>query len=898
MDNRFESELNFIYEIMIEMLSELNPKCLDFFLKLREQILQTHKPEKKIKSILQNITLSDNTLEVIKAFSLYNILLNIIEERHYLKNQATLSTIKKSYNELLNEGFDKQDIDKILNTIQFYPVFTAHPTESRRRTFLEAHHEISNDLHKIFEFNDEEAKQHLKYRLRLLWQSHLVRSEKLEVLFELDNLLYIIESSILKSSQKVLDYIQNLLQKPLQSSPIHLGSWIGGDRDGNPFVTNELMTQTMRTQHELIIKIYLNKIKKLSRELSISTDFIPINAELEDSLKKEKNEQSRVEIKLHNREPFRAKLNLMAKKLKNRLIAVNSLNSIDFSYKHPQELIADIDLLINNLDNVSATYLKEFRNLVLLGGFHLMCIDFREHRDVFVDAISEVFCLLNISDSDFGTFREEKKIQILNTALEMPKLELNSILDKVSKSTQNILEAFLRIDWAKKYISEDIIKSVIISMTTQASDILCVLWLTKQSGLWEPSKKNNTHNKINTKIRITPLFETIQDLEKAKDIINTLSQNPHYAHYLHDLNMTQEIMIGYSDSSKDGGIFTSNYSLYKAIFELMALGENLGIKFILFHGRGGSVSRGGGNLESALLASPPKSVCGFLKTTEQGEVISSKYLNPKNSQSNLSNTIGALLKKSVHDSFCSNTTSNTKTNKNICHIAPIHWETMQEISQTSHNTYRKLVYETDGFIEYFKQATPIDFIQQLNLGSRPGRRKDSAKVQDLRAIPWVFAWTQNRSIIPAWYGLGSGLESIHNQNKTKICYQESEFFKTTIDNISQALLKVDIDIAGQYNQFAQDQLTSQKIWKMIQNEYHKTMDFILWVRDEKELLENQPKTRESILLRKPYITALNLLQIELIKKYKLSTDMQQQDRLIEQIHSTIVGIAQGMRNTG
>ncbi|PAF47824.1 phosphoenolpyruvate carboxylase [Helicobacter sp. 12S02634-8] len=910
-NTRFSQELDFIYNLMISMLETLNPQAKEFFLDLRKELLFEEKSQEKIKAILESIVLSDKTLEVIKAFSLYNILLNIIEERHYFEDQDPFFAIKKAYDELITEGFSKQDINKILSTMQFYPVFTAHPTESRRRTFLEAHHAISDDLFKIFDLKDQGAQgtqgtietqetiEHLQYRLGLLWQSHLVRSEKLEVLFELDNLLYIVESSVLKSSQKVLNCIENILQKPLEISPIQLGSWIGGDRDGNPFVTNALMTQVMRTQHELIIKIYLKKLKELERELSISTDFHPINQALHQSLEAQKDELEENSRKLHAREPFRAKLHLMGKKLKNRLIAINSPSNIDFIYEHPKELLADIDLLIDNLDPLSAKYLKEFRNLVLLGGFHLMRLDFREHRDMFLNAISEVFCLLGISDSDFGTFGEEKKIEILNFALDRPKIELETLTNRVSKDTQNILEAFLRIDWAKKHISEEIIKSFIISMTTEASDMLCVLWFAKQSGLWKPSKpKASMDKKIRARIRITPLFETINDLQRAKDIINTLSQNKHYAHYLSDLKMTQEIMIGYSDSSKDGGIFTSNYSLYQAIFELMRLEDKLGITFILFHGRGGSVSRGGGTLKSALLASPPRSVCGLLKTTEQGEVISSKYLNPKSAQFNLASTMGALLKKSTYDSFCSGEAPNIKTSQNICHIDTLQWQMMGQISQTSYQTYRKLVYETQGFIDYFKLATPISFIQQLNLGSRPSKRKDTTKVKDLRAIPWVFAWTQNRSIIPAWYGIGSGLEGIKQTRDLQECYQESAFFKTTIDNISQALLKVDITIAQRYNKFVSDTHIRDHIWDMIKSEYDKTMHYILYVRQEKELLENDSQLRESILLRKPYITALNLLQIELIKKYNLSLYQDQKTRLMEQIHSTIVGIAQGMRNTG
>ncbi|MGX3045805.1 phosphoenolpyruvate carboxylase [Helicobacter sp. T3_23-1056] len=944
-EKALDNEIRFILEIMLDMLRQVDSEACEHFLTLNKILFQNNETStKQLKTELEKISQAGKTPEIIKAFSLYNILINIVEERFNIDSDKSLERIKATYEGLLKEGFDRGDLDKVLESICFYPVFTAHPTESRRRTFLEAHSEITQDLYKLFEIGELKAKEHIQYRLRLLWQTNLVRTQKIEVLFELDNLLFIVESSILPASQKVLWYIEKMLNKPLPSSPIHLGSWIGGDRDGNPFVTNELMTEVMKIQHKFIINYYIKRLARLEREMSISTDFSTISSRLKKSLQKESGILSEKTLATYANEPFRAKIHIMIKKLNNRLVFVNAPDSINQTYATPSELLEDVEMLIECLDSVSSKYLRQFRRFVLLGGFHLMQLDFREHKDIFINAISEIFCLLGVCDNDFMTYAESKKLEILDKALGKPKIELGSLLERLSEKTQVVVEIFMRIAWGKKYIGEHILRTFILSMTTDASDLLIVLWFAKQTNLWKPSKENKEPNLLDSlesssnvatnpnnvksmlaktcidsskipkpraRIAITPLFETIDDLERAGSIMQTLVANKHYAHYLRDIGMRQEIMVGYSDSSKDGGIFTSNYSLYGAIESLKKLEEQIGIDFVLFHGRGGSVSRGGGTLESALLASPPKSVQGFLKTTEQGEMISSKYLNRSSAQFFLSSTMSALLKKSSYDSFCagdlgvlneknldnkSNDVSQTPLIK--CALSDSHHKLMQKISAVSHKIYRDLVYESAGFIDYFKSATPIAFIQQLNLGSRPSKRRDTTRVEDLRAIPWVFAWTQNRAILPAWYGLGSGLEAINDIAKLRECYQQSEFFAATISNISQAFLKVDLSIAAQYNSFVENDEIRQSIWQKICQEYEKTMNMLVAIRGEERLLDSEPTLQKSILLRNHSVMILNFLQIELIKKYHNASYEAQKARLMEQIHSTIIGIAQGLRNTG
>ncbi len=878
-DSSTYHEVKFALEETLRLLEGISPELKSEFLRLREIFLKTRKESKLPIDIIKKENL-EHLEELVKIFSIYLMLINIIEERQIPEEDCQ---IEKVINELQNEGFEKDDILEVLESIRFYPVFTAHPTESRRRTFLESHHEIQNSLAKIFPFGNKDAYEDFSYRLMLLFKSDLVRDQKIEVLFELDNLVYILESSVLGAILKTNKRLQEIIQAPLKKSPIKLGSWIGGDRDGNPYVTNEVMTKVMKLQHKTIINVYIKLVEKLRRELSISTNVVEPTDALKESLEVESEYLDEDSKKLFQKEPFRAKLSLMEQKLRNRLLSVNSLSEVEFTYGSPKEFISDIDMLVDSLDTVSAKGLIELRNLVIGSGFHLMQLDFREHKDAIKSAITEIFSYLGVADSDFPNLPKEKMIEILNHAIEKPKIELQSLLGKLTKESESIVEAFIKIEWAKEKLSKDIIDSFIISMTQESTDLLSVLWFARHSGLWKEGEE--------TRISITPLFETIEDLRKAPEILKELKNNPHYGKYLKDRNNIQEVMIGYSDSSKDGGIFASNFSLNRAIHYLMELESELGIKFKLFHGRGGSISRGGGTLEAALLASPAKSVDGYLKVTEQGEVISSKYLNPHNAEQNFKKTLAMLLKKSVYDKF--NIRIDCGKNNQFTTL-------MQEVSDKSMQSYRELVYHTPGFIDYFKEATPIYFIQQLNIGSRPSKRRDTNRVEDLRAIPWVFAWTQNRSIIPAWYGLGSGLKSLYGTRKTELreCYQACPFFKTTIDNVAQALLKTEMDISKLYGAFVQDTTLKNTIWNTIEHEFYDTIESILYVRGEENLLESENALRDSILLRKPYLTALNIFQIELIKKYKSAKYKEKQERLLKQISSTIVGIAQGMRNTG
>jgi phosphoenolpyruvate carboxylase len=877
-----DSELGLVYSEMLGLIDHEAPHIKEQFLELRESFIQERPVDSVDISDILNKLESDEIGELIRFFTIYMMLLNVIEERY--EGKKDVLSLEGAIEELKKEGFEKGDIFEVLKEIEYYPVFTAHPTESRRRTFLEAHMGISGDLDKIFPFGNDAAQEHLRYRLLLLWMTSLTRSEKIEVLFELDNLMYIVQNSVLDSVVQINQKVEEIVGQRLEKSPFRLGSWIGGDRDGNPYVTNDVMTKVMKHQHKTIIEHYINMVDGLIRELSISTELVEAPKALIDSIEKEIEFLDEQSDRLYKKEPYRAKLSLIRQKLKNRLLLVNTNNHLEFVYTHPKELIDDLDIMIATLPTLASKNIKGLRSLVMTTGFHLFQLDFREHKDAINSAIGEIFSLLGYCDSDYMELPTAKKEEILNKAIEKPKVELSNLIGEITEESAKVVEAFLKIDWAKEKISDDIIDSFILSMTKKGTDLLAVLWFAKQANLW--------HKNEFTKISITPLFETIEDLKEAPQIIRYLAKNPHYSAYLEDRNKIQEVMIGYSDSSKDGGIFTSNFGLNRAINNLMDLQQEMGLKFLLFHGRGGSVSRGGGPMRNAVMASPAHSVDGFLKTTEQGEVISSKFLNPKIAKNNLTDTLGVILKKSVYDKY---------DIRIDCGKKDSFVELMQKISDASHASYRGLVYETNGFIDYFKQATPVFFISHLNIGSRPSKRKSTDRIEDLRAIPWVFSWMQNRSIIPAWYGVGSGIEKVIDDGDKEsliACYGECPFFRTTIDNVAMTLLKTDMGISRLYNSFVEDSSLRDGVWSMVEAEFYKTVDLILYIREESQLLGNDNSLRESILLRKPYLTALNMMQIELIKKYKSAKYDRQKDKLIDQISSTIIGIAQGIRNTG
>ena len=383
MKNRRIKEADFIFSLMCELLQEVAPEIKEDFISLKEDTTIDYQLKRKLLDSLESKDIS----KLIKAFTLYYLLLNIIDERYFISLNSK-AHIKPTLEELKSQQYDEEDIKNVLRKIKFYPVFTAHPTESLRRTFLESYHEMYDDLNCWFQFQDNNAKEHLKYRLNLLWYSHIVRSEKIEVLFELDNLLYFMESSILQSGVNVLEEVQNTLQIPLKKSPIRLGSWIGGDRDGNPYVTNGVMIEVMKRQHQTIIEHYLKQIDKLSRELSIAQEYSQPTQELLDSLEREKDYLDDMAKKLFLQEPFRAKLTCMRQKLQNRILALNLPQSAlyenkPYMYENSKEFIKDIDMMIESLDKRSGIYLRKLKNLVLLAGFHLMQLDFKKHHEFF-----------------------------------------------------------------------------------------------------------------------------------------------------------------------------------------------------------------------------------------------------------------------------------------------------------------------------------------------------------------------------------------------------------------------------------------------------------------------------------------------------------------------------------
>lgn len=880
-DTDLIKESNFIFSEFLKTIDEFAPEIKKEMIDLQQTVTTKISTDLFAEENLHfKFDSIDNEKKFIRSISIYLMLMNILEERRDVRNLKT--DFNDTIKELLKEGFSKKLIKETIKKLSITSVFTAHPTESRRKVFLQSHRYISQDLQNIFQYNDKKSKEDFLYRLKLMWQSSLVRREKLKVLYEHDNLLYSIEDTILDALVDLHEDVEQITGK-LDASAIKLGSWIGGDRDGNPYVNNNILTTVMKTQHNTIIKIYLKQLKTMLNEFSISSVLVDFDQKLYDSIDKEQEYLTQEQKLIYDEEPIRLKLSLMKLKLRNRLININSIHKIDFTYDNKQELINDIDVILNNLDPITAKPLKKLRNLVLITGFKLAKLDFREHKEKFHTAITEIFSTLGYCDNDFTTLEESKQIEIINNTFD-DNCTLTNVFTQLSPETQEIVESFIKIKWAKNNISQDIIESFILSMTTDAIDLLIILWFAKQTGLWTPHQTAD--------ISITPLFETIEDLQNSTKVMTILSNNKHYKQYIKDRNSVQEIMIGYSDSSKDGGTLASNFNLHIAIKALIKLGDELNIKFLLFHGRGGSMSRGGGSTYDAIMSSTYKSINGFFKVTEQGEQISSKYLNKTLAKHNFMQTLSATLKKSVYD-------------VNEIHSNSAEYEygdILQDMSDTSMKAFQDLVYNDKYFIDFFANATPVEFIANLNIGSRPSKRKATRSIGDLRAIPWVFAWTQNRSILSAWYGVGSALEKISKQKdgmkKLKECYRYVPFFQIFINNLAMGLMKTNIKIAKLYSKFYEDEKNRDRIFTKIETEFKKTTKYILEIREETNLLEKEAELRQSILLKKPYLNTLNMMQLDLIKKYKNTSLSKQKEDLALLISLTIVGIAQGMRNVG
>lgn len=668
---------------------------------------------------------------------------------------------------------------------------------------------------------------------------------------------------------------------------IRFGSWIGGDRDGHPFVTSRLSREVLKKQKSYVLNKYLQSMAVLLDHYSVSLHVQPVSDAFAERLHQDRKvfpELAAVLAQAYPQELYRQKILFMQQRLNNTLLQLKGhVPSPDVLYLSAQELLSDLELMCNSLKwHRGEAILRPLEQLlwqVRIFGFQLVTLDIRQDAGVHAQTVAELLTAAGVTP-DYLALQESEKQALLLKELENPR-PLLSPYRPLAAMHQEVLDTLRMMSEGQQMLSPEALQTYIISMCKQPSDILHVLLLAKEAGL-------NPLCQEQLKLRVVPLFETVADLQTATEVMQTLFDMPLYRRYLETQGQWQEVMVGYSDSAKEGGILAATWNLYQAQQALTEVARQAEVKLRFFHGRGGTISRGGGPTHHAILAQPRGTVNGCLRITEQGEVLAWKYNFPELAHRNLSVLLSAVLEATFHGAD---------------HQVNPAWEALlTRLARASYQAYSELV-KDPRFIDFFYQATPIDAIAQLNIGSRPSKRKNSRSIQDLRAIPWVFAWMQSRSVFPAWFGVGAALEqelaADLEPGLLREMYALWPFFKTFIDNLQMTLSKADMQIAELYLQQVEPELRHE-MGERLKSEYQRVKKHVLWITEQDHLLEYHPTLQKSIQLRNPYVDPLNHIQVEVLRRLRngQAEDPQQKDLLYKALELSIMGISEGLRNTG
>lgn len=873
-----------------------------------------------LEKLLKNLS-PQQTISVVRAFSYFKHLVNIAEDL-FARQQTRLNEDKllpgmlaHSVDEIARQALPFEVIEAFFKDALVSPVLTAHPTEVQRKSILDIEHKLSFLLAERANLISRRELENndllIQAAICSLWQTRIVRFSKLTVVNEIENALSYYETTFLNVIPEILQdlerdlnkqYAADLnkqyaadLDKPFQlPSFLQMGSWIGGDRDGNPFVNGATLTQAVGMQSATAFKFYLKQLDALRRELSISTRLVNVNPALLE-LANLSLDQSPHRLD----EPYRLALNgiydrliATAKQLLPQLELRENANQV-VPYRHATDLLADLNVLVDSLkafggDALIYPRLGKLTKAIETFGFHLATVDIRQSSDVHEAVIKELFNKAGY-DFEYDELTEDEKIQTLLDELKQPRL-LFSPYQQYSELVHTEIDVLNKARDIKQKFGSRTVKQYIISHTETLSDLLEVALLQKEAGLLKGVWGSQ---KIQLALNVVPLFETIADLRNALMIMGQWLSLLGIRYVLRNQGNEQEIMLGYSDSNKDGGFLTSNWELYKAEVSLVELFSQAKIKLRLFHGRGGTVGRGGGPTYQAIMAQPSGTVDAQIRLTEQGEIIANKYADAKVGRQHLETLVAATIDATLLPEISLSTPK-----RRMFEVV------MEDLSTTAMTSYRSLVYETPGFADYFFSATPISEIAELNIGSRPAARKSTRRIEDLRAIPWGFSWGQCRLLLPGWYGLGSAIHQYLHQDESayesrlKNLQEMLEIwplFKTLIANVDMVLAKTDLVVARHYAHLVSDKQLRETIFSRIEAEYILTTQALNLLQGCKERLNSNPTLAYSIRNRLPYLDPLNHLQVELIKRYRAGeTD----DKLKLAIQLTINGIAAGLRNTG
>lgn len=864
-----------------------------------------HEIYSELKQEIANLS-SPMRKQVIRAFSMYFHLINIAEQNHRIRRRRQYqledekivqpNSIESAVLSLKENNIDENMIQDILHKLSLELVITAHPTEAAKRSILEIQQRIAVVLQKLdhpllTKRERGKLEESLFNEVTILWQTDELRHHKPSVLDEVRNGLYYFDQTLFEVLPEIHSEVEDVLEKNFPAKKwdvpnfLKFGSWIGGDRDGNPNVTPDITWETLHKQRKLVLKKYKNVLVDLMKRYSHSTTRVAVSQELIQSLEEEENKFLTEDKKWPvETEVYRRKFAIIIERLKQ-------VGKSDLGYRSSEELLEDLYIVNRSLNNHHpATHeLKAIQKLirqVQLFGFHLATLDIRNHSGEHEAAMTEILRKVRISE-DYAQLSEEDKIKVLESILMDPR-PLLLLNEDYTPETQQMIQVFHMIRNAHKEFGTGSISVYLVSMTKSPSDLLEVLVLAKEAGIY----RLHADGTIESQLNVAPLLETIDDLTAGPKIMETLFQMPVYRNHLKVMNDQQEIMLGYSDGSKDGGTLTANWKLYKAQLEIheMASKYKIGLKF--FHGRGGSLGRGGGPLNKSLLSQPAETIGDGVKITEQGEVLSSRYLLEDIAYRSLEQATSTLMLATAHVS----------KEAEPGDLRDESWESaIEEISSNALKKYQSLVFGDSDFLTYFNEATPLREIGDLNIGSRPMSRKNRGRFEDLRAIPWVFAWTQSRQLLPAWYAAGTGLDSFASKSEQNLqqlqqMYEKWPFFRSTIDNLQMALMKADITTAKEYLSLVEDQEIAERIFSNIQEEFEKTKEILLKITGDKELLDHTPNIKDSVYRRNPYVDPLNFLQVELIKQLRKQNDPSEE--LLTEVLLTISGISAGLRNTG
>lgn len=897
-------------------------QTLDTIETLRQGFIQErreHNDGQKQQLIELIASLDNQTLKnVIRAFSIYFFLANLTEE-NYLReqrqvmraesNQSWEGSFRRTLSECRERQIEPEQIKELIDQLRFIPVFTAHPTEARRRTTM-------NILQTLYEHTDamgvypegslafEQAKQKTAETIDLLWSSDEVRTRKPLVYDEINNGLHYFDASLFTAIPKVYRNIKDAIVEiyPELSDYalpafVNFGSWIGGDRDGNPFVTHETTEMAVLMHANTVLRHYQVLIRKLRRELIHSDSIVTIAPEIYERIK----DYSELDQQVfcynpddYNHEPYRRLLSLILAKIKatNQYIQSQGTddNAAKDAYLSPAALLDDLRLIrksVNTHDSAHAEgLLLDTIRLVKTCGFHLAALDIRQDSGYHGEVIADIFA--NASNlPDYKALSEAERQEWLTRLLQKPGTPL-IYTDNLSEQTREQLALMQSVAKLRKLVGDDTFGSYVISMTNNASQLLEVLLLMRFAGL----SGINDDGHLFAALPVAPLFETIEDLKNIDKIMPTVLDNPLYRELLEHSGNIQEIMLGYSDSSKDGGIITSAWQLYSAQQTITRIANQYGISTRLFHGRGGSVSRGGGSTHQAIAAQPAGTLNGQIKFTEQGEVLYAKYANPDTAVFELTMGITGALKAS--------------SSRFVAQPAQLDsYEALfADLADAGEQQYRALTDNTDGFYQFYSEATPVQEISLLNIGSRPAHRKKGLPSKStIRAIPWVFGWSLARFTLPAWYGVGTALESVkQNEGLMKEMNKNWPFFSAFISNIEMAFTKSEMNIAHAYSQLCKDEHLRTQVMQAVEHEHALTHSGLNSLLEQTSLLSTQQELAASLQWRNAYLDPINYIQIELLKRMRQpdNKDAKSTDKLAveDPLIRSINALAAGLRNTG